>query len=97
MTPLFRILVQPHGYAFDSDGSRTLMEAARASGILLPVSCRNGTCRTCLCRADGTVRHGIEWPGLSREEKQEGWLLPCVAFATSDLVLHAPAARCLTP
>ncbi|MFP5392026.1 MAG: (2Fe-2S)-binding protein, partial [Gammaproteobacteria bacterium] len=33
------------------------------------------------------------WPGLSREEKQEGWILPCVALARSDLVLAAPAAR----
>ena len=42
---------------------------------------------------EGRARHGIEWPGLSSEEKQDGWILPCVAYATSDLVLVAPAIR----
>jgi len=39
------------------------------------------------------VRYRIEWPGLSREEKAEGWILPCVAEAASDVVIEAPAAR----
>ena len=36
------------------------------------LSCRNGTCRTCLCRLDsGQIAYEIEWPGLTREEKAE--------------------------
>jgi len=42
------------------------------------------------------VRYKIEWPGLSLDEKREGYILPCVAIATSDLVIEAPAAS-LTP
>ncbi|RAG26689.1 ferredoxin, partial [Burkholderia multivorans] len=38
------------------------------------------------------VRYTIEWPGLSREEKADGYTLPCVAVATSDLVLDVPDA-----
>lgn len=72
------------------------MAAARA-GVVLPSSCRNGTCRTCICRVQsGTARHLIEWPGLSLEEKREGYILPCVAVATSDLVIIAPAAKFTT-
>jgi hypothetical protein len=44
----------------------------------------------------GEVTYRIEWPGLLREEKQEGWILPCVAMAASDLVIEAPAARTVT-
>ncbi len=40
----------------------------------------------------GTVSYQIEWPGLTREEKKEGWILPCVAEAQSDLVLDVPDA-----
>ena len=29
-------------------------------------------------------------PGLSLEEKQEGWILPCVALPRSDIVLQRP-------
>jgi Na+-transporting NADH:ubiquinone oxidoreductase subunit NqrF len=40
----------------------------------------------------GTVSYQIEWPGLTKEEKEEGWILPCVAEAQSDLVLEVPLA-----
>ncbi|MBI1773100.1 MAG: ferredoxin, partial [Burkholderiales bacterium] len=40
----------------------------------------------------GEISYQIDWPGLSMEEKQEGWILPCVALACSDVVLDVPAA-----
>lgn len=89
-----RITLLPSGWQFDADDARTLMEAARAAGIVLPASCRTGTCRTCICRLlAGSIRHRIEWPGLTPEEKREGWILPCVALAQSDLTIEAPGAR----
>ncbi|HEY4542943.1 MAG TPA: 2Fe-2S iron-sulfur cluster-binding protein [Noviherbaspirillum sp.] len=93
MSTSWRITVAPAGFSFEAASGMALMEAARRAGILLPASCRNGTCRTCMCRAKGKARHLIEWPGLSLEEKQEGYVLPCVATAESDLVLEAPGAR----
>jgi len=39
------------------------------------------------------VRYKIEWPGLSLDEKREGYILPCVAVAETDLVIVAPAAK----
>jgi ferredoxin len=38
----------------------------------------------------GEISYLIEWPGLSAEEKAEGWILPCVAQARSDLLLQRP-------
>ena len=74
--------------------ARTLLASAEAAGIDLPTSCRNGSCRTCLAHLSaGSVRHTVEWPGLSRDEKEAGWILPCVAVPLSDVVLAAPAAR----
>lgn len=90
--PLVR--VEPLGATFDAPDSLTLLEAAAFAHVSLPRSCRNGTCRTCLCRiVSGRVRYTIEWPGLSRDEKAEGYTLPCVAVATSDLVLDVPDAQ----
>lgn len=89
-----RITLQPSGWQFDARDDQTVLQAALAAGIRLPNSCRNGTCRTCRCRLlSGEAVHTIEWPGLSREEKAEGWVLPCVALAASDVVLDAPDAR----
>jgi ferredoxin len=90
----FQVLLLPSGRRFEAPPELTLLEAAEFAGIAAPSSCRNGTCRTCIVRmGEGRARHGIEWPGLSSEEKQDGWILPCVAYATSDLVLVAPAIR----
>ena len=70
-----------------------LFVAVRSAGIGLPASCRNGTCRTCMCRATAaTVIYRIEWPGLLAEEKLAGWILPCVAYPTADLVIEQPRA-----
>ena len=70
-----------------------LWRAARRAGIRLPSSCLNGTCRTCLCRmSQGQVSYIVEWPGVSADERAEGWVLPCVARALTDVVL-----RCQPP
>jgi ferredoxin len=86
----------PSGIACSSDGATSILHSAEAAGISLPSSCRNGTCRTCLCRLrSGSVRYLVEWPGLSSDEKRDGDILPCVAVPLSDLVLDAPLARVL--
>jgi ferredoxin len=90
----YRMTITPLDRCIEVSAGKTLLQSAREAGIRLANSCRNGTCRTCLCVLEaGSVTYRIEWPGLSREEKAEGCVLPCVAYPTSDLVLLAPAAR----
>jgi ferredoxin len=95
-----RITLMPSGWQFDAPADTPILLAAQSAGIKLPSLCRNGTCRACLCRAHtggepAPVAYRIAWPGLSREEKAEGWLLPCCAYARADLVIDAPdAALC---
>jgi ferredoxin len=91
--PPFTVRVEPLGRTFEAPDSLTVLEAAGFANLHLPRSCRNGTCRTCLCRlVSGTVSYTIEWPGVSREEKAEGFILPCAAVAESDLVIEVPDA-----
>ena len=93
-TEVFFLGVEPGGWRVPVAAGDTLLQAALAAGLKLPSSCRNGSCRECRCRVlAGTARHTIEWPGLSAEEKSEGWILPCVATPLSDLVIEAPRAR----
>lgn len=89
-TPLFFLAsVEPDARLFDAWTNQPLLMSAELGGIEWPSSCRNGTCRTCMgLLASGQVRYEIEWPGLSAEEKQQGYVLPCVAFPCSDLVLR---------
>lgn len=93
MTGAVRVTLARQGWAFDAQAPATVLQSAERAGVRLPSSCRNGTCRTCICLStSGTVRYLIEWPGLSLDEKREGYILPCVAIAETDLVIEAPAA-----
>ncbi|MEY4561393.1 MAG: hypothetical protein RLZZ618_670 [Pseudomonadota bacterium] len=94
----FRVRVDPLGLEFVAQAGESLLLAAKRAGVTLPSSCRNGTCRACLCELrQGQVAYLVEWPGLSAEEKLEGGVLPCVAVARSELTLWAEAARPLVP
>ena len=63
----------------------SLLQATRAAGVGLPSAC--------LCRlVSGSIRYQIDWPGLLVEEKADGWILPCVASATTHLVIEVPGA-----
>ena len=92
------VRIEPQGWVFHTDGQLSLLKAAQAAGVWLPRSCQNGTCRTCLCvKVSGQVRHTIEWPSLSPDEKAEGCILPCVAVAEGHVVLRAPGAELFFP
>lgn len=90
--PDHTVRIEPQGWVFDAPANSTVFMAARQAGIRLPTSCRNGTCRACMSQMlAGEVRY-VDRPGLTREEREEGWILPCVARPTSSLTLHVPEA-----
>jgi ferredoxin len=94
--PLFPFIVrfEADARSFNAGPAETLVAAAARAGIELPTSCRNGTCRTCMCQVrSGEVAYRIQWPGLLPEEKDDGWILPCIAYPRSDLVLERPRRR----
>ncbi|MDP2679188.1 MAG: 2Fe-2S iron-sulfur cluster binding domain-containing protein [Rhodoferax sp.] len=81
---------EPEARQFDAWSHQPLLVSMEQGGIdAWPSSCRNGTCRTCFSKLErGQVRYEIEWPGLSADEKEQGYVLPCVAYPCSDLVLQ---------
>lgn len=92
--PCYLVTLVPQHWTFTARHDESLFQAARRAGIRLPTLCRNGTCRTCFSRMEsGSVRYLVEWPGLSAEEKREGFILPCVAVATSPVVMLNPYAE----
>lgn len=89
--PFFTARLEPSGEQFDAWPDRTLLQSAEEGGLNWPSSCRNGTCRTCLGElVSGEVLCTVDWPGLSADEKAEGYLLPCVSRPLSDVVLRSP-------
>ncbi|NQW93206.1 MAG: 2Fe-2S iron-sulfur cluster binding domain-containing protein [Polaromonas sp.] len=80
---------------FSAPADIPLLQAAELAGVpdlKMNSSCRNGTCRTCICQLlEREVTYRIECPGLSLIEKREGWILPCVGYPVSNLVFELPA------
>jgi ferredoxin len=90
---LFEVRIDPDGWVFSAAPNQSVLQAALAAGLEMDSSCRNGTCRTCLCRLQqGEVAYAMAWPGVSAEERADGWFLPCVAQPRSDLVVVQPMA-----
>lgn len=87
-----RVWLSPDAEPFPAPAAQTLLQSALDAGIEMLSSCRNGTCRACIRQLQsGQVSYSIAWPGLSGEEKTQGYILPCVALPQSDLVLKATA------
>ncbi|MBI5256176.1 MAG: 2Fe-2S iron-sulfur cluster binding domain-containing protein [Burkholderiales bacterium] len=86
---MFSLRIVPGGQCLPVGPDQTLLQAALAAGVAMRSSCRNGTCRTCLCvLVEGRIHYRIEWPGLLAEEKRAGLVLPCVAYPDSDVVIR---------
>jgi ferredoxin len=88
---LWIVTLLPSKQSFPVQEGQSILEAAALAGLRLPSSCRNGTCRACLCRmTEGSVGYRVEWPGLSADEKTGGWILPCVALPRTDVIVEQP-------
>lgn len=93
MPDCFDLRIEPLGWSCEAPTDSTLWRSARKAGLRLPSSCLNGTCRACMCHLrSGQVHYSVEWPGVSVDERSEGWILPCVAKPLSDVVLDVPGA-----
>ena len=90
------VTVFPAEWRFDASADEPVLRAAARAGVRLPSSCRNGTCRACMCQlTQGQVHYAGVRPGLSADEMAEGWILPCIARPLAALHLHVPAAEAL--
>ena len=76
------------GKKFFQDENESILSSAEKNNIFLPYSCKNGRCSTCKCRLiSGQTDIDSNELGLSDKEKKEGWILSCVRFAKSDIVI----------
>ena len=84
----YEITFAATGRSIAANGSHTLLETAEAEGIAIPTSCRSGVCQACRTRVvDGDV--DCQSSVLDPEDRADGFVLPCVSWAQSDVVLEA--------
>jgi ferredoxin-NADP reductase len=67
----------------------TLLDLAEKNGVQIPYGCRQGLCGTCATRVlSGRVQMDAD-DGLTAEQKNAGYVLPCVSRAEGTVVLMA--------
>ncbi|HMH12023.1 MAG TPA: iron-sulfur cluster-binding domain-containing protein [Edaphobacter sp.] len=67
----------------------TLLELAEKNGVQIPYGCRQGLCGTCSTRVlCGLVQMDVE-DGLTDEQKDAGYVLPCVSRVKGTVVVAA--------
>jgi ferredoxin-NADP reductase len=84
----FQVSFTTSGITATAAAGRTLLETAEAEGVSMLSSCRAGVCQACRTRvSSGTVdcRSDV----LAPEDREAGFVLPCVSWAASDCELEA--------
>ena len=81
-----RLSVDGENFNFEMTKSESLLDSALENDVDLPYSCQSGVCTACQGRlVSGTVKMEVT-DGLSDEEIDEGYILCCQSFPTSDQI-----------
>ncbi|KAF0283057.1 CDP-6-deoxy-delta-3,4-glucoseen reductase [Spiribacter roseus] len=91
----YQVRIADSDHAFDVDDGESVIDAALRAGLMLPYSCRGGTCGTCMGDVvEGRIAYpdGLP-PAIDADQDESGKALFCQARPASDLVIRVKEVR----
>lgn len=80
----FDVIIKSTGAVVRVGATQTVVEALQASGVLVPTSCQQGWCGTCLTAVlEGEIEHRDVYLSAT-EQAANDQFLPCCSRANSD-------------
>jgi len=92
----YKVTLRPSGHTLTVNEGESVLDAALRQGLMIPYSCRGGTCASCMGQVlEGRVRYPGEKPppALSEDDVAAGRALFCQARPASDLVIQVREVR----
>jgi len=83
----YNVTLKKSGEVLPCGSNTSILVSIQKQGITVPFACSQGLCGTCRTKMlDGTVEMDAQG-GLLKSHEQEGYILTCCSYPTSDIVL----------
>jgi ferredoxin len=83
----YNVTLSKSGEVVSCGSNSSILVSIQKQGITVPFACSMGLCGTCRTKMiDGTVEMDSQG-GLLKSHEEEGYILTCCSYPTSDVVL----------